>query len=102
MLSSKVKDLKLRIAFKKLENFRLVNKFLFINLVSKPMLLSSRFNKTILKTYLMSRISKIKIKNRCILSNRNGGVNKFYNLSRISMRNMIKFGLLGGYKKAVW
>ena len=50
----------------------------------------------------ITRISKIQLKNRCILSNRNKGVLSKYSISRIKMLELLRFGLVCGYKKAVW
>ena len=104
MLASRIKDFKLRKNFFKIEYFKKINKFLFVNLLSKKQNLTPK-NKLIvqlLALQLNSKVSKIKIKNRCILSNRNKGVNKYYNLSRITMREFMQFGVIPGYTKAVW
>ena len=50
----------------------------------------------------ISKISKIQLKNRCILSNRNKGILSKYSISRIKMLELLRFGIVCGYKKAVW
>ena len=103
MLVSKIKDLKLRQSFLKLEFSKKVTKFLAINLLSKKKLTSKNtLMVQSLALRLNSRVSKLRLKNRCLLSNRNKGVSKQYTLSRIVMRELIQFGIIPGYTKAVW
>ena len=104
MLVSKIKDLKLRQSFLKLEFSKKVTKFLVINLLSKNKKLTSKNTLGVhsLALRLNSRVSKLRLKNRCLLSNRNKGVSKYYTLSRIVMREFIQFGIIPGYTKAVW
>jgi len=105
MLSSKVKDLKLRKLFLKVEKKKKIHKFLFMNLLSRDSKSTKRqaLLLSLLKlTSKVNRVSKIRLTNRCILSNRGRGVNKTYGLSRIVMRDLIQFGIIPGYKKAVW
>ena len=105
MLSSKVKDLKLRKLFFKFEKKKKIYKFFFINLLSRKSL-NLKSNITILALLKLQSItkrnSKIRLTNRCIFSNRGKGVNKLYGLSRIIMRDLIQFGIIPGYTKAVW
>jgi ribosomal protein S14 len=105
MLSSKIKDSKLRQEFFILEKKLKVNKFLICNLLSSPNKLSS--NKSIVysqlvKSKIASRLSKIKLTNRCISSNRSKGVLRKFSLSRIIMREYLQFGLIPGFRKSVW
>ncbi len=46
--------------------------------------------------------SLVRLKNRCILTNRSKGVYREFRLSRIRLREMLANGLIPGYKKAVW
>jgi ribosomal protein S14 len=105
MLSSKIKDLKLRKLFFKFEKKKKICKFLFINLLSRKNLGSHNKSITLLLLKLQNqfkRSSKIRLTSRCILSNRGRGVNKLFGLSRIVMRDLIQFGIIPGYAKAVW
>ena len=80
-------------------------KFLFINLLSRKNLGLNNKVITLLLLKLQNqfkRSSKIRLTNRCILSNRGKGVNKLFGLSRIMMRDLIQFGIIPGYTKAVW
>jgi len=45
---------------------------------------------------------KANIVRRCIINNRNRGSLKHFNISRILLRDMFLFGVVPGYKKAVW
>lgn len=105
MLSSKIKDLKLRKLFFKFEKKKKICKFLFINLLSRKILRGHNKEITLLLLKLQNtfkRSSKIRLTNRCVLSNRGRGVNKLFGLSRIMMRDLIQFGIIPGYTKAVW
>jgi ribosomal protein S14 len=105
MLAKKMKDLRFRKLFSKFENLKKINKFIFINLLSKKPLktLTSSCYLNILKLQQKtSRISKVRLKNRCILTNKNTGLNRDYSLSRIKMRELMQFGIIPGSKKAVW
>jgi len=105
MLSKKFKDIKKRNVFFKLEYYKKIYKIAAIALLN-----NIRFKKN--KKYFYSKLlkiqehtkyfSKVQIKNRCVLSNRNKAVARPFFLSRIKMREFIHSGLLPGYKKAVW
>ena len=98
MLFSKVKDLKKRKSFFNQEKSRKVNKFVFINLLAKK--------KNSIKIFQFKNSkrlsSKVKIKNRCIYTNRNKGVSKYFSLSRISQKDFMQLGLVPGFIKSVW
>jgi ribosomal protein S14 len=100
MKSSKNKDLKLRKLFYKLEKKIKINKFLFINLLSKSKCLN--LNKILRLQTLFSRISKVKLKTRCLLSNRGRAINSNYSISRLALKDLMQFGIVPGYKKSVW
>jgi len=105
MLSAKIKDSKLRKEFFRLEKKLKVNKFLICNLLSNP---NRNYSDTsliysqLLKTKTVKKISKIRLSNRCISSNRGKGILRAYSLSRIVMREYLQFGLIPGFKKSVW
>ena len=46
--------------------------------------------------------SKVRIKNRCILTGRSTGLVGPFNISRIKLRELVANGLLPGVKRAVW
>jgi ribosomal protein S14 len=107
MISSKIKDLKYRILYSKIEKKSFLNKFLFINLLNKKNK-SSKQKLLILFLFLkLKNYSKLKFKTktklvrRCALTNRGRGNYRPYGISRFAMREFIQFGILPGYKKAV-
>jgi ribosomal protein S14 len=104
MLSSKIKDLKLRQQFFLSEKKLKINKFLTCHLLTYPIKTS---NKLILYPLLAKisktqRLSKTKLSNRCINSNRGKGILRSYSLSRIVMREYLQFGVIPGFRKSVW
>jgi len=102
MLFAKLKDLKKRNKYNFFEKQNLIKKFIFINYLIK---LKSKKNKIFFTFYyykLLKKISKTKIVKRCIITNRNRGISNKYNISRIALREFIHFGVIPGFKKAVW
>jgi ribosomal protein S14 len=102
MLSSKVKDLKERRVFCKSEKLRIIEKFLFFNVLNNK---CSGSRSKYLCNFLLNfkkGPSRVKILRRCILSNRSRGVLRPFGISRIHLREMMQFGLVPGYSKAVW
>jgi len=103
MLAKKIKDLKVRKLFFKNERKKKLSKFFFIHLLSRSNVKSLPLKIVLLKLqYKTKKLSKIQIKNRCAFTNRAKGVNSFYSLSRIVLRDFMQFGIVPGYIKAVW
>jgi len=110
MLYLKKKDSKNRSDFYKIEKKKIILKYIFVqvanhfkkvkNLSVLNKILFS-FSKIFQKKFLNFN-SKTKLFRRCIVSNRNRGNLRPYNLSRIVLRNFIQFGFIPGYKKAIW
>ena len=106
----KLKDIKVRQQFHKLEKLKLFQKFIFINLTHK--LISKKLTqqnskkiKFLLAKYnynFLKLTSKTLFLRRCLITNRNRSNLRSFNLSRIVMRDFIQFGILPGYKKAAW
>jgi len=107
MLSAKIQDLKIRKAFLKVEKIKKIKKFLFVNL------LNTKTNVSLIqRNFLLISLLKlhnkynfktrVRMTNRCVLNNRNRGVFRPYGISRILMRDLMQFGILPGYAKAVW
>jgi ribosomal protein S14 len=100
-----LKDKKLRHTFQNFEVKLKLKKFISINLLT----FISKKNTTPLKQKLvLYQILKKKKKSilskivrRCILTNRSTSI-RFFKISRIQSKEMISFGVLPGYKKAVW
>lgn len=100
-----IKDNKNRIFFSKFEYFKKVYKILLINFLNNTNFIEKRryfFQKLLNIQYKMNKISKTQVKNRCILTNRSRSVLRHYSLSRIKMRELLRFGILPGYKKSAW
>jgi len=107
MLSAKIKDIKIRNSFQKIEKLKKIKKFLFTNILSKNFSKKILNNESLLITFLkvkqkMIFKSRVRMTNRCVINNRNRGVFRPYGISRILMRNLMQFGILPGYSKAVW
>jgi ribosomal protein S14 len=112
MLFKKVKDIGYRKLFFKEEHKIKLKKFIFINIISQSSVFKKRYkiNKTNLYTafYLGSffkknkKISKVKLSRRCLINNSSRTASYSFNLSRSLFRDLLQFGLVPGYKKAVW
>jgi len=99
MLFKKIKDLKIRKKFLQIEKKKLINKYIKTNFLNNNLY---NFKKSFLKNFVTFRISKVKIKNRCLFTNRNHSVYKKFSLSRIVLRDLMQFGIIPGYTKSVW
>ena len=108
MLFSKVKDTKLRNKFLQTEFKIKVNKYIFINLLTKFKSLKKKKKVFLFKSLYLSdfkkhsRVSKVQLIKRCVLQNRSRNVSRSHRMSRLIFRDLIGFGLVPGYKKAVW
>ena len=103
MLALKIKDLKFRKLFLKNEKKKKISKFLLINLLSYSKKKAISINPTFLfLQYKTKKNSKARLTNRCVYTNRAKGVNRYYSLSRIVLRDYMQFGIIPGYTKAVW
>ena len=106
MLSTKIRDIKTRNSFYRVEKLKKVKKFLFINFLNCKK--QTHYNRGYLLISFLKKKQKLKIKtgvrisNNCIFNNRSKGVLRPYGISRILMRDMLQFGVLPGYSKAVW
>jgi ribosomal protein S14 len=108
MLFSKVKDFQNRKKLYRTEYKIKAQKYVFINLISKineKIKLTDYKATQLLKIlYSIRKIKpfKVRLLKRCLLNNRSKSVYKTFNLSRSIFREMLQFGLIPGYKKAVW
>ena len=104
MLSLKKKDFKIRQKFLNTEHARRVNKFLFVNALSekKSVSLEKIFTAFYKKSPNRRLSSKVRITRRCVINNRNRSVVRPFGISRVYLRELLQFGLLPGYSKAVW
>ena len=104
MLIKHFKDSKLRHKYFLIEKLKVINKYLFITFLCNP-------NNTTTSMFLPTKnllfknsslLCKTKLNNRCINTNRSRGVNRYYALSRLVLKNLMQEGLVPGFKKAVW
>lgn len=102
MILKKKKDLYNRKLFKKFEIKNLITKFIVINLISNPNLLDKFKTRFIFFKKRSLKHSKVRINGRCILTNRKGGIFRKFSISRIVLRDLFQFGIIPGFKKAVW
>jgi ribosomal protein S14 len=107
MLSAKIHDLKIRNSLYKIEKLKKINKFLFINFLNNKTTFSPLKRTSLLISFLkiknkISLKARVRMTNRCVLNNRNRGVFRPFGISRILLRNLMQFGVLPGYFKAVW
>jgi ribosomal protein S14 len=102
MLSSKYKDIKYRKKFLNKEKYNILVKFLFINQLNEKILKSSIKKRFLYLNTIKKNSFKTKKVNRCILNNRSRGSIKSFGINRILLRDLFQFGIVPGYKKAVW
>jgi ribosomal protein S14 len=93
-----IKDKKLRLSFLKMEIKFKLKKFISINLLTSNFITNNKFFYLFLKKK-KSVLSKIV--RRCVLTNRSKSIRSF-RVSRIQSKELISFGVIPGYKKAVW
>jgi len=83
---------------------KLINKFLYINIMNNCELQQSKKNKIgkSLMNSLDKRHSKTKIVRRCVLTGRSRVSNRILGISRIQLKDMLKNEIIPGFSKAVW
>jgi len=81
-----------------------VLKFLFIHFLQNNTFKDKSYFKSSLQSIKNTHKTNLKshISSRCLLTNRSRSLHKRFGLSRIILRDMLKRGVLPGYKKAVW
>jgi ribosomal protein S14 len=100
----KIKDQKHRNSFKKFEIKLKLKKFILVHTLS---LLQRNFTSGQKNFYYYQLLKKKKksilnkIVRRCILTNRSKSIRAF-KVSRIQAKELTSFGIIPGYKKAVW
>jgi ribosomal protein S14 len=101
MLHLKTKDLKYRQKFLQNEKSFLVGKFIFLYFFKKPSTSLRFLSEKFVQKYIKGSF-RLKIVNRCRLTNRGRGVFRPFGCSRLVLRNLFLFGIIPGSKKAVW
>lgn len=116
MLYLKLKDKRNRQRFFLAEKQKLIKKFILIHLIQKlknQKLIKPTFDSKLVQARVLSSLlkysynylkitSKTRLVRRCLISNRSRSVLRPFGLSRIVLREFIQFGLIPGYRKAVW
>jgi len=107
MLFKKTKDLQYRNSYNIREKNIKLKKFVFINLLTTMRLIKNLDNSQILGGFFNNKefyfkSQKSKIVNRCVHTNRRNVSLKSYRTSRIFFRELLQFGVIPGFKKAVW
>ena len=106
MLATKIRDIKTRNSFYRVEKLKKIKKFLFVNFLNGKKQID--FNRSCLLMSLFKKKKNLKLKtgvrisNICIFNNRSKSVLRPYGISRVLMRDLMQFGVLPGYSKAVW
>lgn len=100
MLSFKYKDIKKRNQFLKTELKLKALKYYYVNTLNS----NKNLRKHIITYFLREtkKISKTKLQRRCTLTNRARVSNRAFGISRVKLREMLKFNIFPGYKKAIW
>lgn len=105
MLYLKFKDNKIRQKFKKFEMHYLLKYFIYKNILSHISYNAFLLKKKNLIYFQIFKKKKKKfftqIVRRCVLTNRSKSIRPF-KISRIAARELMGFGIIPGYSKAVW
>lgn len=107
MLIKYSKDKALRKLVNQTELKAKILKFVRIRVLNYPCLKSIKKKFLLLKVQTLLKSlnrtkSKVKLQRRCILTNRGRGVLQAYSISRLKFLELCRFGIIPGYRKAVW
>jgi ribosomal protein S14 len=102
MFYLKIKDYNNRKKFLYKEKLNKIIKFLFINQLNRKSNNKTLIRKKLFFGKIKQKSSKTKIVNRCIFNNRGRGSIRKFGINRILLRDLFSFGVIPGYKKAVW
>jgi ribosomal protein S14 len=104
MLYLKKKNNRSRLSFYKIEKSRVLSKFVVCYSQNKKIKSSIQTIKKIkfFQCNFFNEKSRVRLNNRCIFTIRSNSVYKKYNSSRFILREFIQFGMIPGFKKAVW
>lgn len=99
MKKRNINDLKKRLYVFKYDFIRYKLKFIINNTQIHPAI---RYKAQLKLNNLIKNSSKIRLKNRCVLTGRSRSVYKHFKLSRIMFRELALKGLINGVRKASW
>jgi small subunit ribosomal protein S14 len=94
-----LKDKKKRKLFCKHEQKRLVFKSIVRDEKLPDMV---RWKASLKLTRLPKNSSKVRIRNRCVITGRPRGVSRHSRISRIALRDLASMGLMNGISKSSW
>ena len=105
MIFKKRNDKNNRKRFKQVEMTNLIYKFVKISLLCNLKYKKKNVNKIRKKIVLsfknISRASRVKVIRRCIITNRSKSVCNTYGIERNTFRNLLRYGIMPGHRKAV-
>jgi small subunit ribosomal protein S14 len=87
---------------KKFQNFELKSKLLTSLVKNRSFKSSIRWYISVINSQKRKKSSKVRIKNRCVLSNRSRSIYRFARLSRLFLRDPLYIGHLPGLRKSYW
>ena len=99
MKYAQIKERSIRHSFSKLETQYIALKYIVHNQKLDP---SIRFEASLLLERVLKKISRFCFKNRCFLTGRGRGYFRFFNLSRIKVRELARNNQLPFIRKASW
>ena len=103
MFYLKIKDNKIRKKFKKFEKKMLLKKFIYNNLLYYYYKKNKEKYSSVCFQILIKKKKRVSTKfvNRCILTNRSKSI-RLLKISRLKTRELMSFGIIPGFKKAIW
>jgi len=100
MKKLKVQSIKKRKLVKKLELVNFLLRLIRLNInLNQLILLNFNYSNS---SYLFKRSSRHVLTNRCIYSNKNSIISKYFRLSRFFFLKFSRFNLIYGIKKFYW
>lgn len=103
--SKKIKDIKTRKKILQREHIYKLNKFLKLNLLNFFYKFDKFKYKKILYIFLQKKnikSYKTKLSRRCVINNRSRSVFRLFSISRLALKNLLSFGIVPGFRKAIW
>lgn len=104
MLYLKLKNIKNQKIFNKIEKKKIINKYIFTNLINRSEIksnLQSIFSNFVKMNKKINK-KKIKLNRRCIFNNRGRSISRAFGISRSLLRHLMQSGIIPGYIKSVW
>jgi small subunit ribosomal protein S14 len=87
---------------KHFETFELKSKVLSSLSKNRALKSSIRWYLNVVNSQKLKKSSKVRFKNRCVLSNRSRSLYRFARLSRLFLRDPLYVGTLPGLRKSYW